>query len=180
MKKALLLTVFSLCIVTFSACLVNRFFSCSRLSCLTLNNLSQFKSKEIYQENKNIFSGLLSYKKDLLRVEVRYRIKQIEAEQHINAQIINMKGLFAKATSPYPGEISDEIDCQEKFKPTFTKIKTASGVKIAYFTGYLNQRLVFGACTEDQMFYKGVLALFYCPKQKQLFQNRNHRPKKRF
>lgn len=143
--------------------------SCARLECLSMTGLDEFRLEEVYQDDNNIYRALLFRKNDLLRVEVRSNIPKHEAEQHIRAQITRMKALFENTVSPYPGEISDEIVCGTEFTPTFT-VDELTGVEISYFTGYLNRRLVFGACTEDQAIYRGTLALFYCPNQEQLFQ----------
>ena len=134
-----------------------------------MTGLDEFRLEEVYQDDNNIYRALLFRKNDLLRVEVRSNIPKHEAEQHIRAQITRMKALFENTVSHYPGEISDEIVCGTEFTPTFT-VDELTGVEISYFTGYLNRRLVFGACTEDQAVYRGILALFYCPNQEQLFQ----------
>ncbi|MFZ5845498.1 MAG: hypothetical protein ACOY0S_03465 [Patescibacteria group bacterium] len=143
--------------------------SCRRLDCLTLANLAEYKVKEVYQDDKTVYRAMLTRDQDLLRAEVHSQVSSSQASQDVQAQITRMQALFAKAVSPYPGEISQEIVCGQKFTPEF-KTYEKDGLLISYFNGYLNSRLVFGACTEDQAIYRGYFALFYCPKQKQLFQ----------
>lgn len=142
---------------------------CTRLTCVSMNGLKDFRLKETYEENNNIFRALFEKKDELLRVEVKSNIASNNVENIIKAETVRMKTLFANATSPYPGEVSNEIVCSKEFVPQYEETEV-NGVKISYFTGYLNQRLVFGACTPDQTANRGVLALFYCPKNKQLFQ----------
>lgn len=152
---------------------------CTRLRCLSMKNLQEFTVQEIYQDDGGIYRALLARDDDLLRVDVRSGISRAEAEQSIQAQITRMKALFESAVSPYPGEISDEIVCGEEFIPVFEQSEINS-IHISRFTGYLNDRLVIGACTKDQAFYKGVLVLFYCPDQAQLFQLELIAPKEDF
>lgn len=142
---------------------------CKKLGCLSMQGLNDFKTQEVYQEDDNIYRALLSKDSDLLRVDIRSDISEPEGKSHIQAQITRMKALFENAPSPYPGEISDEIACGEKYKPAFFD-EEINGIQVSYSTGYLNNRLVFGSCTEDQAVYHGILALFYCPNLKQLYQ----------
>jgi hypothetical protein len=143
--------------------------SCQKLSCLVMKNLDQFQTKEVYQDDPKTYRALLWFDEDLLRVEVNSAIANDEAEKQIQAQITRMKALFEKAAAPYPGEVSDVIQCPEEFRPIFGTTNQ-NNLQISHFTGFLNSRLVFGACTADQVIYQAVLALFYCPEQKQLFQ----------
>lgn len=141
---------------------------CKRLNCLQMKNLEKFKVKDVYQDDRAVYRALLFEGNDFLRVEVRSNMQENEAGKYIDAEIVRMKALFQNTASPYPGEISDEIVCGEEFKPVF-KTTQQNNIRIFYFTGFLNERLTFGACTKDQAVYKGVLARFYCSKQKQLF-----------
>lgn len=134
-----------------------------------MKDLDKFKVQEIYQDDRDVYRALLSKDSDLLRVDVRSSIPESDAEKRIQARITMMKVLFENAASPYPGEISDEIECGERYKPVFS-VEEINGIQVSYFIGYLNKRLVFGVCTEDQIAYQGILSLFYCPSQSQLFQ----------
>ena len=142
---------------------------CSLLGCLSMQGLDKFKVQEVYQEDDNAYRAQLSKDSDLLRVDIRPGISETEAKSDIQARVTKIKALFENAASPYPGEISDEIECGDEYKPVFSE-ERINGVQISYFTGFLNSRLVLGACTEDQAVYKEIFALFYCPKQQQFFQ----------
>lgn len=144
-----------------------------------MRDLDKFRVQEIYQDDKNIYRALLSKDNDLLRVDIRTNISGPEATKQIQAQITRMKALFENAISPYPGEISDVIECGDEYNPVFAE-EEINGTQISYFKGYLNERLVFGACTEDQIKYQVILALFYCVNQNQLFQLEIIAPKEAF
>lgn len=113
--------------------------------------------------------ALLERDNDLLRVDITSSVAKEQANRLIQTRIAKMKALFENATSPYPGEISDEIVCDKRFKPTFTS-EGINGIPVSYFTGYLNSRLTYGACTEDQAVNKGIMTLFYCPAQRKVYQ----------
>jgi len=143
--------------------------SCQGLACLSLENRDQYKIEKIYEESKYLFRAL--YKKDniLLRIEIRPNSSSEEAEQAIQTQLVKIKGLFGDAASPYPGEISDVISCNEEYKPVYST-KQQNGIQVSYFTGFVNERLVFGSCTNDQIAYHDTLVMFYCDKQKKFYQ----------
>lgn len=132
-------------------------------------DLPKYSLKETYQNTDNVYRALYTNDKDILRVEIRAGINKNEAQKSIDAQTARMEALFADATSPYPGDITNEISCNSKFKPKMA-IENINGIRITHFTGYLNNRLTFGACTEDQAVYKGIEALFYCNNQSKLYQ----------
>jgi len=81
-----------------------------------------------------------------------------------------MKKLFEKERSPYPGEISDTVACDDKFVPTWKLQNNLNGIEINYTTAFLNDRMVYGACTENQLSYEALFMAFYCPEQEKLYQ----------
>lgn len=144
-----------------------------------MEGLEEFQIRDVYQDDNNSYRALLSRNDEYFRVDVRSQILPDEAEKFIQGQITRMKTLFEKSSSPYPGEISDAIECAEDFKAVFGD-ELINNLQVSHITAYLNQRLVFGACTDNQAVYRGILALFYCPKQKQLFQIEVIAPKEKF
>lgn len=150
---------------------------CKRLTCLSMINLGKFKVKEIYQENDNLFWGLLSSGDFLLRAEVSSSVLPEDAEKEIKQQVLWTQSLFETAPAPYPGEISDRIVCSRDFVPKITSIRRQGG-DFTYVKLFLNDRLVAGACNQDLVSYENTLVLFYCPQTKQLFKVELIIPKK--
>ncbi len=123
--------------------------------------MDEYKLSEIYRDEKDKFSAL--YRKDgnLLRVEIVSELSQYETEKIIDSKIIGIKAQFENSRSPYPGEISDEIICDNKFKPVF---------RDGYVIAYLNNRLAYGNCIEEENFYKSIETWKYCISQNRLYQ----------
>lgn len=166
-KFILLFILFAISLVI--VLLYNFSTNCPKYGCLSINNLEQFRTSGVYQDDKNIYRALLSNDNDLIRIEVRKNVKEESAQKDIQGEIVRMKALFENALSPYPGELSNEIQCAKEFKPALT-IKKINNTEVSYFNGFLNERMVFGSCVKEQAVYKGILALFYCSSKKQLFQ----------
>ncbi|MCL4338146.1 hypothetical protein M1271_00475 [Patescibacteria group bacterium] len=173
--------IFLLFLVFFalSAFIVTIISHCQKIQCISMADLPKYSLKEIYQNTNNIYRALYTNDKDILRVEIRSGINETEAQKSIDAQTARMEALFADATSPYPGDITNEISCNSKFKPKMA-IENINGIRITHFTGYLNNRLTFGACTDDQAVNKGIEALFYCSSQRKLYQTEIIAPTSKF
>lgn len=177
MKSGVIFIISTLLFI-FLLLLFGKMFSCRRLSCITMNNLNSFKIKDIYQESNNTFRAFYTNKDKILKVETISRMNQFTADQYINANIAQIKGLFTDALAPYPGVASNTITCDIKYQPSFDKIMTANKLEISYFFAYLNRNLTYGSCTETQTIYKGISAYFYCSKSKQVYHLEIIAPKK--
>jgi len=166
-KSLLLLIVILLIAGLFWIKSVNR---CNRLSCLSFLDKQEFKIQEIYHEDSDIFRALYSKRdKLLLRVNVRSNISKEDSEKVIDREIIRVNGLFDRAISPYPGEISDVIECGQEFIPKVVD-EVISGVEIVHYNAYLNDRLIMGTCDKTQITHEEFLMLFYCQDREQLFE----------
>ncbi len=145
------------------------FFQCRNISCLEIKDRQDYKIKEIYEDNKFIHRAIYSNKNILLKAEIRLNYTESDAEQVIKTQLVRTKGLFENAAAPYPGELSDVIACSNAYKPVYSS-RVQNGISISYFEGYVNKRLVFGSCADDQAEYHDTLTMFYCPEQKKFYQ----------
>lgn len=137
-------------------------FRCTTLSCITINHLAPFTHQELYESTPKTFRALYTTKEGLFRIEKQAFISPGEAEMLTQATRITIQGLFSNAQSPYPGPLSDEIICDTTFIPNPDVQPTIDGNRTV-FTAYANNRLQYGSCIEDQILYKGYIALFYCP-----------------
>jgi hypothetical protein len=128
--------------------------------------------KDVYEEKRgSVFRGLYTIGQgpELLRVDVRSGIDEIIAVDYIQERIAGMKAMYDNIRSPYPGLLSNEITCDDAYKPTYVSYETSSGIEITQIDGFLTDRLVFGACTKEQIAYRGMTLLFTCPADKQLY-----------
>lgn len=146
-----------------------KMFSCRRLSCITMKDITNFKIKDLYLENNKSFRAMYEYKNKIMRVERVSHESQYTSSQYINANIAQIKGLFTDSLAPYPGVASNTITCEKKYQPVFNKIVTSDKLEISSFIAYLNRNLTYGSCTDNLAIYRGISAYFYCPKNKQTY-----------
>ncbi len=142
---------------------------CTRIKCLQIKDKNNYFVKDIYEDSKYAFRGLYRNGDVLLKVESIPDYSVSDAKQAVRVELDTIQGAFADAAAPYPGEFSDVITCDPKYKPVYAS-KKQNGIELSYFTGYVNNRLVFGSCVQDQAVYHDTLAMFYCPKQKTFYQ----------
>ncbi len=148
------------------------FLPCIRLGCLDISIDNKLYLKDIYEEKAgSVFRAMyqIGQGPGLLRVDVRGGIDPATAQDYIHGRIAGMKALYDNIRSPYPGLLSQEIICDDPYKPSYTYFKTSSDIEINEIDGFLTDRLVFGACTKEQIAYKGMTLLFNCPARKQLY-----------
>jgi hypothetical protein len=77
----------------------------------------------------------------------------------LRAKEAMMKGLYANMPSPYPGLISDEIQCGEEFRP---EIELDEANLVLTVKGYVTPRLTFGACSWDLIEYRAFFKHYFC------------------
>ncbi|MDO8549938.1 MAG: hypothetical protein Q7S39_07310 [Ignavibacteria bacterium] len=152
---------------------------CSRLECLLIKDGNQYKIKTVYEENNYVFRALYTKENSFLKAEMRTNSTLEEANSAVQTQIARTKGLFEEASAPYPGELSNIISCGNEYKPVYSS-RQQNGIQVSYFEGYVNDRLVFGSCVDDQAAYHDTLTMFYCPKQKKFYQVEIIIPRKEF
>ena len=160
MKKQYLIIILSLFILVG---LLGYFFlfRCSTLQCITINHLSLTSINTEYESTRKTYRALFNTPYGLFRIEKQSGISKKDADNLTTVTVMTVQGLFDNARSPYPGPLSDEITCDNKFVPT-PEVYQTQQTTMTWFSGYVNNRLQYGTCIDDQIAYKGYTALFYC------------------
>ena len=147
------------------------FGKCQRLSCLELPKTAVLTLTQVYEEVRgSVFRARYEMGDVIVRVDVRSDVDPEASEDYIKGRIAGMKALYDNIRSPYPGLLSNEIECDAEYKPSYDDVKTASGLVVKRISGYLNDRMVFGSCQKDQAVYRGEMVLFACADRRQLYQ----------
>jgi len=152
---------FLLFLILFGFCVYFFLFRCTKLQCISTDHLSLTSINSVYESSRTTYRALYNTPYGLFRVEKQSDLSKKDADNLITVAVMTAQGLFNNARSPYPGPLSDEITCDNKFAPKPTISKTAS-TTMTWFSGYLNNRMQYGTCIDDQVVYKGYTGLFYC------------------
>lgn len=122
----------------------------------------------VYQDSDRLYGVLLKKRNNTIRADLWMNISQEEAEVVIKNYTIKMYTIYEKAVSPYPGEVSNAISCDQQYRPKYSTEKNNEREKHV-FVGYANERLVFGACADDIITKRAAVVMFYCEPQKRLY-----------
>jgi len=109
------------------------------------------------------------YKHDqeLLRIENINGLDKHSANILINDDILSIRAIYANSFSPYPGDLSNEIVCNEVYQPTYHE-QSIEKIFFRYVKLYSTQRLGLGACNIDNIKYRHLIGWIYCEKRQEL------------
>lgn len=161
MKRITIAIVLSF-ITFFAVAFVAQSFSCPAVSCLVFPGKEAWKLIETYEDTRQSWRGLFIHPDYRIRLEKITNVSPTKAAEFTKIRMMKLQGLFEHARSPYPGVLSQEIKCTKPYIPEEKQVTTSTGVAVTYFIGYLNDRLQYGTCMDNQITAKGYGALFYC------------------
>ena len=143
---------------------------CDKYNCLSFPGKAGWKLTDVYSDTETGWHGMLSSPDYKVRLSTAKNVDADAANELTKTTLMSIKGLFDTAKNPYAGAISDKIVCPDYLKPNEDTLTAKSGVKISYIQSYLNDRLQYGACTENQISSKVYTGIFYCANTKEWYQ----------
>ncbi len=87
------------------------------------------------------------------------------AENYLNDKMFVINSLYREIHSPYPGALSNRIECADEFKP-----KQVEHFPFDYYLIYATDRFTYGACSWDLITYETVFYPLYCEENNILYQ----------
>ena len=167
-RKIILLLIIGIIFLGIFSAYKYSYLLCDRISCISLNSISTWREQEIYEDNYSRYRALLTTPGYLIRIEKNLNLSEKNAENLILVDVMQKKGLFDDVVNPYTGTISNRISCENRYKPE-VQILSINNLKVTYYSGWLNDRLQYGVCLDDELVYKVYNALFYCSNQRTLY-----------
>lgn len=134
---------------------------CNKVSCITFPLINKLQPIDVFQQTSTTYKGQYLTSEGIVRIQKNV-VDSNNAELLTKSTMIQMESQFENARSPYPDQVSDIITCDKKFKPTPTVFQTKHGLSVTLFSGYLNNRMQYGTCLENEVSYKGFNSLLYC------------------
>jgi hypothetical protein len=101
--------------------------------------------------------------------ETTVKLTKIETEapqKYIQDKKFLLESLFAPTASPYPGVITNVIECPEEFKPKVAEVQNGT-----MYTLFAGERFNYGVCAKDLVAYYSAFGIFDC-KEKGVFEIR--------
>jgi hypothetical protein len=106
--------------------------------------------------------------KERLKIDAHENIAETSARSKVEKEILQLKAMFSPSFSPYPEELSNEVQCAERFNPVFREQTSTEGIRVHALL-YSNERFSSGVCQEDLVAYRYLIGWIYCPGARSLF-----------
>lgn len=141
---------------------------------LSSPRLASYRQAEV-QERRFSTEITLTNRDDIIKIEVIPNLDRAGAQQLTDEGMMNIEALYANALSPYPGDISNTIVSDSRYRPQRLRANR-DGIPLDYFLLYANQRLGYGAATADTVKYRALLGWIYCEQAGRLYKVRCFMP----
>ncbi|MDD5669422.1 MAG: hypothetical protein PHE58_05265 [Candidatus Omnitrophica bacterium] len=137
--------------------------------------------KNIVREADKSVSRTIIARKDetTVKIEITEGLSAQDADRYISERMYVIESLFKRLPNPYPGMITNTIECPESFKPEKTEIKI-NGQAVSVYVLNSTPRFTYGVCVDELIKYRGVAASLYVPGKKALFRVELFFPKEQF
>jgi arylsulfatase A-like enzyme len=115
----------------------------------------------------------------VVKIEITPAIGETAARAYIKERKYVLESLFKRLPNPYPGMITNTIECPDAFKPEICETEI-SGDPVPVFILNSTPRFTYGACVDELIRYRGVSAFIYAAGKKTLFRVELFYPKEHF
>lgn len=145
------------------------FSRCTKYSCISFDNKKDYSLEEEYEDSPKVYRAMVRNGTVRIRIEAYTHTSKEEAVSYDKIKVMNIESLYETAKSPYPGALSNEIECGTEYRPHVEKIDINT-VSTTHVRGYLNERFQLGSCIKEEVRYRSDLVLFHCGSQKIWYQ----------
>ncbi len=115
----------------------------------------------------------------VVKIEITPAFEEPLARAYINERTYVLESLFRRLPNPYPGMITNTIECPDSFKPETAEVQI-QGIPVAVHILNSTPRFTYGACVDELIRYRGASAFIYDAGKKTLFRVELFYPKERF
>lgn len=116
---------------------------------LAFENFSKGKTKFFEKEK-------LEIRREGIIVRIT-KVKTSSPRKYAEDKKFLLESLFSQTAAPYPGVITNVIECPEEFKPKI--VEAENGTMYTFFAG---ERFTYGICTQDLIVYYSTYGIFEC------------------
>lgn len=144
--------------------------NCYDAKCRIPKFISKLKQVEVYEKNKNRFRALYSDQIKKVRLDIQTNINHSRAQELFRSRQASLESLFEERPATYPGTISRQTTCQQKYKPVVTKSDQNDAEITIANNMMFTDRFTMGACLDDLLPNKGFIAWYWCENTNTFYQ----------
>jgi hypothetical protein len=100
------------------------------------------------------------------------------AQSLVDEGQMGLEALYARALSPYPGDLSHKLVARKEYRPRYREVERA-GTRYRYYLLYATRRLGYGAVTPEAAKVRALLGWLHCPSTRSFFKVRMYVPVER-
>jgi arylsulfatase A-like enzyme len=115
----------------------------------------------------------------VVKIEITPALEETAACAYIKERNYVLESLFKRLPNPYPGMITNTIECPDAFKPEIAET-VIQGSPVSVYILNSTPRFTYGACVDELIRYRGVCSFIYAAGKKTLFRVELFYPKERF
>ncbi|MDD2703410.1 MAG: sulfatase [Candidatus Omnitrophica bacterium] len=115
----------------------------------------------------------------VVKIEITAALEEGDARAYIKERNYVLESLFKRLPNPYPGMITNTIECPDAFKPEIIET-VIRGIPVPVYILNSTPRFTYGACVDELIRYRGVSAFIYAADRKTLFRVELFYPKEHF
>lgn len=120
-------------------------------------NLEGFSFKDFSSdEAEGITREMLDMQREDALVKIT-RTKTASPQKYIEDRGFLFNSMFLPTTSPYPGMITNVIECPEEFLPGMKEVESGT-----IYTLFAGDRFNYGVCASDMIAYFSAYGIFDC------------------
>jgi hypothetical protein len=90
-------------------------------------------------------------------------------------QMFVVTGIFTKYTAPYPGAITQSVDCPEEYHPKLVHFNDDRMTGDGYIL-FANARKAIGSCLEKDKVFRVFTGVIYCKPTSKLYEYKEYLP----
>ncbi len=130
-----------------------------KLKNFQLTDFIELKEKTVYAFKKG---------NEHLKIELIEDSAREAAQQLIDMELFQIKSLFGKSFSPYPEQLSKEIECPKELMPIYF-VAEVQDERRPYLLTFSNERFGMGICSNDLISFRYLIGWIYCSHKKELY-----------
>jgi arylsulfatase A-like enzyme len=134
---------------------------------LRSTELNKFKLVD-FLDLKKEKTYVLARDNEHLKINVTKNVDSDLAHRMIDRELFQIKSVFTKSFSPYPEQLSNEIECPKELMPIYYQTE-AEGEMHPYLLTYSNDRFGIGICSKDLVSFRHLIGWIYCSHEKELY-----------
>lgn len=168
--SVVLVLIFILLAMGFFAWNIYNRKNCYDAKCRVPKFLSNLKQIEIYEKTKDRFRALYSGQIGKVRLDLKSNVSNLQVQELFENRKASLESLFEERPATYPGTISRQTTCQQKYKPVIEKINQ-NNVEVTIAKNIMfTDRFTIGACVDDLLPNKGFIAWYWCQNTNTFYQ----------